>query len=87
MVIGAVWKIESTGTSRACALDEAAALLAEHRRPPADDTTLIGWLAGLPTPEQFSRPPEPCSGGRGSEVGVPDVTCSHARYRRGFASK
>lgn len=34
----------------ACALDETGALLAEHRRLPADDTTLIGWLAGLPTP-------------------------------------
>jgi transposase len=34
----------------ACALDDAGVIVAEHRRLPADDVTLIGWLAALPGP-------------------------------------
>src|ERR1043166_5599410 len=34
----------------ACAMDETGVILAEHRRLPADDTTLLGWLGALPGP-------------------------------------
>jgi transposase len=33
-----------------CALDDAGMILAEHRRLPADETTLLGWLGKLPAP-------------------------------------
>src|SRR5688572_25525423 len=34
----------------ACAMDELGGIVAEHRRLPADDTTLLGWLSALPGP-------------------------------------
>jgi transposase len=34
----------------ACAMDEVGTIVAEHRRLPADDTTLLGWLRALPGP-------------------------------------
>jgi transposase len=34
----------------ACAMDETGTIVAEHRRLPADDTTLLGWLGALPGP-------------------------------------
>jgi hypothetical protein len=34
----------------ACAMDEQGAIVAEHRRLPADDATLLGWLSALPGP-------------------------------------
>jgi transposase len=34
----------------ACAMDELGGIIAEHRRLPADDTTLLGWLSALPAP-------------------------------------
>jgi hypothetical protein len=33
-----------------CAMDEQGGIVAEHRRLPADDTTLLGWLSALPGP-------------------------------------
>ena len=33
-----------------CAMDEMGVIVAEHRRLPADDTTLLGWLGALPGP-------------------------------------
>ena len=34
----------------ACAMDDSGAIVAEHRRFPADEVTLVGWLGALPAP-------------------------------------
>lgn len=34
----------------ACAMSDAGVIVAEHRRLPADEATLLGWLAALPGP-------------------------------------